>query len=533
MHNEKGTISISLPIGWAFKKILLGIKNSSTYIVVALAFIFSFLGWKYFFDRGLILSYNDSMSHLDIARRVVEGLTPGFAQIGSVWLPLPHILMLPFIWNNFLWHTGLAGTIISSLAYIGSGFFIYRLITLITKDKVSGILGALIFLINPNMIYLQSIPMTESLLLFLLIVSTYYIVAWQTKGSYKYLFLGGLFALFSTLTRYDGWMLLLQIFPVIAIISYQRGGFKKAEGNLLLFGMIAFYGVALWLLWNYLIFNDPLYFATGPFSARTQQLVFETEGRLFSKGNLLYSLGIYIYAVIKNTGVAMFVLSAIGAVVYFLKNKLSHQALAVTLLFSAFLFNVAALYFGHSIINIPELPPHTLFNVRYGIMMLPAVAFFVAYLVRNQRFLQFVVLLVLIVQSFFMFKEDLVITVQDGIYGASAQNMNITGRWLSQNAKDGLILIAASSQDSLIFQSTFPMKRFITEGTDRYWKESLKKPSRYAEYIAMHHGDLVYRALSTNEDFLNNYVKVYDSDFTDVFKRNFRTETPLTINDLP
>ena len=62
--------------------------------VLSAVSVFAFL---YYMDNGLGLSYNDARSHLDIGRRVVEGLKPGLAQLGSVWLPLPHILMIPTI----------------------------------------------------------------------------------------------------------------------------------------------------------------------------------------------------------------------------------------------------------------------------------------------------------------------------------------------------------------------------------------------------------------------------------------------------
>jgi len=505
----------------------------SEYLVVGIAFLVSLFGWRYYYDANLILSYNDSMSHLDISRRVLDNLTPGIAQIGSVWLPLPHFLSLFFVWNDFLWHSGLAGSIISNLAFIGSAFFLYRLIILLTRDRVAGFLGAVIFALNPNMIYMQSVPMTESLLIFFFIASTYYIFRWQEKDDYRHLIIAGLLTLLSTLTRYDGWMLLAQIFLVVFLVAWRFGGWKRAESRLILFGTIALYGIVLWFIWNLLIFNDPLYFFNGPFAAKTQQLVFESEGRLFTKGELWNSIHVYLLAAVENNGSIISFLGGVGAILYFVKNKLSKEALAISLLLSPLFFNIAALYLGHSIINLPDLPPYTLFNVRYGLMTLPAIALFAAFLSKKQRLLQIIFFIFLIMQTFLIFKDNDVITVRDGIYGASAQGMNETGSWLGAHAEKGLILVAASSQDSLIFQSGLPMDRFIHEGTGEYWKTSLKVPSTYASWIAMHHGDLVYRELSNNENFYKNYKKVYDGQFTDIFELDRNTQKPLTINDLP
>jgi len=508
--------------------------RSSDLLVIFIAIAISFIGWKYYFDQSLILAYNDSMSHLDIARRVVEGLKPGFAQIGSVWLPLPHILMLPFIGSSFLWHTGLAGSYVSILAFIASGFFIYKIAFNLTRSYLAAIIGFLVFSLNPNMVYMQSIPMTESLLVLLFVASFHFMLIWERTSNFRYLIIAGLFVFFATLTRYDGWILLLQILPIILVISVRKKGWRGAESNLILFMMLAFYGIILWFLWNLLIFGDPLYFATGPFSAKAQQMVFEAEGRLFSKGNLLYSVYIYTIAVVRNNGAVFTFFAGVGAVLYLIKNRLRSETLIVSLLLSPFIFNVAALYLGHSIINLPDIPPYTLFNVRYGLMMLPSIAILVAYLCQKRYWFITIVLIILFFQTSFMYQDQAVITVNDGVRGASAQNMTTTGHWLNANVGDqGLILIAASSQDSLIFQSQLPMKRFITEGAGDYWSASLENPTKHAKYVAMHHGDMVYNRLFENENFLNNYEKVYDGEFTDIYELSISRKKPLTVADLP
>ena len=77
--------------------------------------------------HGAMLNYGDAVAHLHIARRVFDSRTPRFSQLGSVWLPLPHILLIPFVQNYAWWANGLAGVIPSALAYIASCAGIYRL----------------------------------------------------------------------------------------------------------------------------------------------------------------------------------------------------------------------------------------------------------------------------------------------------------------------------------------------------------------------------------------------------------------------
>jgi len=113
---------------------------------------------------------------------VVDNLTPGIAQIGTVWLPLPHFLMLITAWNDFMWHTALAGSIVSMASYVITVVFIYKLIHLLTENKLAATLGAIAAGFNPNFLYLSTTPMTEPLLLACFTLSAYFIAKYiKTK----------------------------------------------------------------------------------------------------------------------------------------------------------------------------------------------------------------------------------------------------------------------------------------------------------------------------------------------------------------
>src|SRR5678815_3549121 len=86
-----------------------GLTNSLA--AFAALFAVSCAALAYFYSNGWILYYGDAEAHLDIARRMVDSRTPGYDQVGTVWLPLPHWLMLPFVRNDALWWSGVAGSI--------------------------------------------------------------------------------------------------------------------------------------------------------------------------------------------------------------------------------------------------------------------------------------------------------------------------------------------------------------------------------------------------------------------------------------
>jgi len=99
----------------------------------------------------------DAEAHLNIARRVCDSRTPGWEQIGSVWLPLPHVLMLPLVGDRRLWQSGLAGSIPAAACFVIAGIFLFASMRRLLGDLPA--LAALgVFALNPNLLYLQSIP---------------------------------------------------------------------------------------------------------------------------------------------------------------------------------------------------------------------------------------------------------------------------------------------------------------------------------------------------------------------------------------
>ena len=80
----------------------------------------------YNIDKLALLNYSDSVSHLVRARQLVDSSSPGTQQIGTVWLPLPHIMFLLFSFVDVLMKTGFAGTAVSLPSIAISAAIIYK-----------------------------------------------------------------------------------------------------------------------------------------------------------------------------------------------------------------------------------------------------------------------------------------------------------------------------------------------------------------------------------------------------------------------
>src|SRR5579884_1568998 len=142
-------------------------------LVGQIAAITSIAAFSFYLRHDNLLLYGDAVAHINIARRVFDSRTPGLLQLGTVWLPLPHLLMLPFLFSKFLWQTGIGGSIPSLFAFVLSVMGIFRVMQIVLATAASGGAGVKfapwlavgIFALNPNLIYLQTTAMTESLYL--------------------------------------------------------------------------------------------------------------------------------------------------------------------------------------------------------------------------------------------------------------------------------------------------------------------------------------------------------------------------------
>ncbi len=493
-------------------------------VTVGILVAISVICFIYFLRNGLGLAYNDARSHLDIGRRVVESLKPGLAQLGSVWLPLPHLLMVPTIWNDFMWHSGLSGAIQSMISFVATSILIYLFLKRLNVGLLGRMIGVLVFVANVNILYLQSTAMTELLLLATMMAGTYELLRWHESEEILFLIRSAFWIMLASLIRYEGWFLLLLAGALVLIHTWRKHGYKVSEGTLILYGTLAAFGIGLWFLWNALIFKDPFYFVFGPFSARAQQAQLETAGVLATKGNLWLSLKVYSYALIYNSYALHAVLAISGALLLWFDKKLNPSLRLSTLaLIAPFLFNVLALYLGHSVLFIQNISGNTWFNVRYGAMMMPAFAIFIGYLVHRLVSLRYVIVSLLLLVTFFAFTNQDAVTIDDARVGSSQKNVSEVSNYLRDNATNqkGFILISVASHDAIVFSSGLPMKRFIHEGTGAYWESATTSPDRWARWIVVRSyddNDLTWKAVSKVPTFSERYQKQASYPFADVYE---------------
>src|SRR5580704_8783933 len=130
-------------------------------ILIAIAIAIIAARWT--FAHGYVLYYGDAESHFDIARRILDSRTPGPEQIGTGWLPLLHIVLIPFVMHGNWWQTGFAGTVPSAACFAIAAIFLFAAAERAFRSQPAALAVMLVFLLNPNMLYLSATPMTEPL----------------------------------------------------------------------------------------------------------------------------------------------------------------------------------------------------------------------------------------------------------------------------------------------------------------------------------------------------------------------------------
>jgi hypothetical protein len=316
------------------------------------------LSWR----QGWTLYYGDAESHLNIARRIVDSRTPGYGQFGTVWLPLPHALMLPLVTRDELWRSGLAGAIPSAVCFILGVTFFFAAVRRVFENTVVGAVSAALYVLNPNALYLQTAPMTETIFFAALAGLLYFSVRFRDTQSLWSAAGAGLATFAGTLTRYEAWFL-IPFAAVYFLCAARRRRFTAA----LIFGAIASLGPVLWFAYNGLVFENVWEFYSGSSSAKAIQ-----AGRPYPGKDDWKTASIYFgWAVRAGAGAPLFFIAAVGVLAALWKRAFW----PLVLLALPGVFYVWSIHSSDTPIHLPNLWPHSYYNTRYGLALLPLAAF--------------------------------------------------------------------------------------------------------------------------------------------------------------
>jgi len=525
-------------------------RHLDLYLLIA-SFCVSLVALIYFISHGhMNLANYDVVARLNASRKVIDSITPGVGQLGGIWLPFPQVLMLPFIWNNYLWHSGLAGYFISGLSFILGAVYLQKTAYFLTNNRRISLLIWFLFISNINILLLQTMAMSEMFFMFCLILVCYCLIVWIKNHDILYFLLSAFFVMLLTLTRYEGYFVLLGAVIVVLLESFRsfrKEGKDKIEGMLLLFLTVAGFGIILWCIYSALFYKDPLFWLHSYSQTSTLAIPKGKYSQEDVYGNLeptlFDSLAIYTVVMFFTNGLITVALGILGMLLYFysfIKKTVSKEK--TLLLMPVAIISLVVFIFliiGYFIGFIPhiEFPPVLLkgmkirdwsvyadSNVRYGMVLLPCILLFVAFAAGlNKRFLYIITLLIGI-QLFLNLVSPKLLQypfVSSWRYSISSDDAH----WFASNYDGGLVLLSASRHEDFIFQSGLPYKDFIYEGTREYWRDSLKNPAKYAKWIVYNYkisGDTIATGVTQEGSSIlrKKFHLAYSNKGLEIYKLN-------------
>ncbi len=493
---------------------------------------------------GELLLYGDAVAHMNIARRVVDSRTPGLLQLGTVWLPLPHLLMLPLIWSTWMWKTGVAGAIPSVVAFVVGALGLFRLVhgglsflpNFKGEARTSAWFAAMVYVLNPNLHYLGVTAMTETLYLASFIWATVFIAEFamqlsrgddrDARGS---LIKCGLVLMLAMMTRYDGWFM-AAVYGVAVLALLAEASLRSELGWLYFlrdrdwrravvgFALLLATFPVVWFGYNLHEFKDPLAFARGPYSARGIEQRTHNPGGWHHPGWNSPKVGATYFVEAAKLNMASTERTErmwlyVGLLASVMLAGFIRPLWTWLLLWVPVPFYAISMAWGGVPIFIPKWWPFSDYNVRYGTQLIPVFAVFGALLLylflRRFSWYSMKRLVVIggsifVLWSYYTVGRDVPICVREA-WVNSKDRVAIEAKLAKELAElpsDSTVLIYLGEHGGALQQIGFPLKRTVNECHKRYWQSALMNPAMMAEFVVATDGDPLSRAVKKNPNGL-------------------------------
>jgi hypothetical protein len=529
--------------------------------VAGITFLVSFFSFLHYLQRGDLLLYGDAVAHINIARRVFDSQTPGLLQLGTVWLPLPHVLMIPFIFSNAMWQNGSGGSIPSMIAYVFGVIGIFRLVQgsldadpqAKSAANIAAAAAAFVYGANPNLIYMQSTAMTEPLYLALFIWSVTFFAEFvrslketasqnadggRTRSMRKALFRCAGCLAGAELMRYDGWFLATVLGAAIVIIAMRGWENRTLRRAAIKFLLVIAIAPALWLAYNRVVYGSAFAFATGPYSAKA------IEQRVGAPNPALHNPSVAALYFLKSAQLNMaggnwgrFWLLAALVALSISAWRLRSQLPALLLLWSPLVFYAFSIAYGSVPLHVSTWWPFATFNQRYGLQLLPMFAASIGLLTgsilpareaaessradKPHGWKLAAILMALVVVSYgFVWTSgpQCLQEAQKNWHIRSPLNSSVE-RVVTHLPRSSMYLMDLGEHVGIMEQAGIPLRQVINQDNHRAWKRpsdpdglwerALADPTRYVDFVIAFEGDAVDRGV--NKTNLTELTEIHAS----------------------
>lgn len=510
--------------------------KQEVYPFVAIGIILGFVALAVCSRKNYLLLYGDAVAHLGIARRIIDAHYPGLSQLGGVWLPLPHLLMLPFIGKMEMWRTGFAAVPMSMLSYAFSVSGVWRLARRLMRPKWA-LVAVAFYALNPNLLFLSVTAMTEALFLALMIWTT--VAAMECLAALRaenarlargWMLFAGVLILLGVFTRYDGWIFGGAVWLTLAVAWWRSALRDKMRATFLIFTLLCVAGPLLWFWYNAHFEGDWLDFMRGPYSAKAIERKTAPPGQHYRGWHnpgwalLFYTRTAQIDAAAWETGFLVMLAALWGLWrVWGRRNDATERAMGEDgsmLLWVVLPFYVYSVTWGSVPIFIPQLWPHSYYNARYGMGMLPALAVFAALAGdrfelwlrgRNDAFgkigtrLWQPLALVLCVGNCIAMMYRVPLVLKEGMVNATTRQAleKQLAFTLAGFPADQPVMMSTSAHVGAVQESGRTLRSMVSEDDDVTWRKALADPAHHAAFVIALRGDEVAKAVAAHPEGLD------------------------------
>jgi hypothetical protein len=466
--------------GWAAARL------TDQRVVVALAAIISVSAYAWYSARGLTFGYADALSRMEIARRVLSSRTPGLAQLGTTWLPLQPMLMLPLIWDDTLFHDGFAGAFPSMAAYVIASLYLYRTARFLFSSRGAAWAATALFVLNPSVVYMQATAMSEVPMICTATVAVYYMLVWARSFHPGDMVRSAAAVAAGTGIRYDGWPLAAAFALVVAYVAWRREGFQGAQAWTILYGLLAFSGCAAWVIYNQVIFHDPVLFV---FFGNSKNSINLASAPAYHNARLAAEM--YGYASGAMVGWVTTALAGMGLIVFAVRYRLRAATLPAYGMLIPFAYYWLTFFLGFDSILLPQLGLGSYWNARFGLQMVPAMALFAAYLVTWWRPLVIAVLGTAVWFAVAVSVARTPFALQEPLATSHGLTSKVQAEWFIDRYHGGNLLISYVPDAPMMFylMQRVPDQDFITDSNGWQYRHALTYPRLSVRWVVMDQGN--------------------------------------------
>ena len=511
--------------------------------VVAIGAVVGLFCFGFYFWNDLTTAHYDAKAHLVVARRILDSRAPGYAQLGPQWLPLIHLLYLPFVMIESQYRSGLLPSLISVGAFAVSVGMIFRIVCRAARSRPAAAFAAVLLAANPNLQFFQSSPLTEPLFIMLNLLSLDALLLWRQERMNALPWCAAAWAALAALCRYEGWLFLG---GVVLLLAYDAAARRISPRHAARAGLLFMTAGGLPLLLHFGYVYARLGDSFFHYLARGYPAPYETLRRPILSA-------FYHCGELGQAATLVPLLIGLTGTIYGVFRWPRFQRLApLLLLWLPSFINTAALYWGliyrvrYSVLLLPAIAvfgslwltraeaarrvligacllamalpwlswafprewQYHFLNPGPGILLIPAVALtlLLAGLARERYILSLALLCSFGMQAPLLEGETRAALQEAREHDYLEQERHAVIAHLRENYDGSGILIDMGRQAPLIYDSRLPVREFLyAEGNQAAWLGAMQAPHQFAGWICGEEGDELGNRLRIDPHWAERY----------------------------